>query len=65
MVSKISGNFGFIFLYFWLFLNYSVNMVIDTKTGYSVAGIGRNTVGLSYRPFLDWSGKSGNFLNLF
>jgi hypothetical protein len=36
-------------------------MVINTKTGYGVAEIGRNTVGLPYRPFLDWAGKSGNF----
>jgi hypothetical protein len=39
-------------------------MVIGMKTGYGVAGIGRNTIKLSYRLFLDWTGKSGNFLDL-
>jgi hypothetical protein len=29
--------------------------------GYGVAGIGRDTVGLSYCPFLDWMGKFSNF----
>jgi hypothetical protein len=33
------------------------------KTGYDVAGIGRNTVGLPYRSFSDWPGKFGNFLH--
>jgi hypothetical protein len=40
-------------------------MIIDMKTGYGIAGIGRNTVRLSYRPFSDWPEKSGNFLDLF
>jgi hypothetical protein len=31
--------------------------------GYGVAGNGWNMVGLSYRPFSDWAGKSGNFLD--
>jgi hypothetical protein len=31
--------------------------------GYDVMGTGRNIVGLSYRPFLDWTGKFGNFLD--
>jgi hypothetical protein len=31
------------------------------KTGYGVAGNGWNTVGLPYRPFLDWARKFGNF----
>jgi hypothetical protein len=35
------------------------------KMGYDVVGIGRNTVGLSYRPFSDWPEKSGNFPDLF
>jgi hypothetical protein len=34
-------------------------MIIGTKTGYDVAEL----VGLSYHPFLDWSEKSGNFLD--
>jgi hypothetical protein len=38
-------------------------MIIGTKTGYGVMRIDRNTVGLSYRPFSDWVGKSGNFLD--
>jgi hypothetical protein len=29
--------------------------------GYGVTGIDQNMVGLPYRPFLDWTGKSGNF----
>jgi hypothetical protein len=40
-------------------------MVIDTKTGYGVVGIDRNTVGVAYRPFSDWPGKSDNFPDLF
>jgi hypothetical protein len=36
-------------------------MLIGTKMRYNVAGINRNTVGLSYRPFLDWAEKFGNF----
>jgi hypothetical protein len=32
--------------------------------GHGVAGIGQNTIGLPYRPFLDWTGKSGNFPGL-
>jgi hypothetical protein len=31
--------------------------------GYVITGIGQNTVELSYRPFLDWVRKSGNFLD--
>jgi hypothetical protein len=31
------------------------------KTGYDVVEIGRNTVGLPYHPFLNWSEKFGNF----
>jgi hypothetical protein len=64
-IGKILGNFGSIFSYFWLFLYYLVNMIIDMKTGYGIAGIGRNTVRLSYRPFSDWPEKSDNFLDLF
>jgi hypothetical protein len=51
------------FYIFWSFLYYSVNMVIGTKTGYGIAGIGRNTIELSYHPFSDWPEKSGNFLD--
>jgi hypothetical protein len=40
------------------FLYYLVNTVIGTK---SVAEIGRNIVGLLYRPFSDWTEKFGNF----
>jgi hypothetical protein len=29
--------------------------------GYGAVGIGPNTVGLPYRSFLDWVGKSSNF----
>ncbi len=36
-------------------------MLICTKTGYGIVGIGRNTVELPYRPFSDWAEKSGNF----
>jgi hypothetical protein len=39
-------------------------MVIGMKTGYGIAGNDRNTVGLSYRPFLNWAGKSSNFPDL-
>jgi hypothetical protein len=39
-------------------------MVIGMKTGYGIAGNDRNTVGLSYRPFLNWAGKSSNFSDL-
>jgi hypothetical protein len=39
-------------------------MIISTETD-SVAGIGRDTVMLSYRSFLYWTKKSSNFLNLF
>jgi hypothetical protein len=49
---------------FWSFSYYSVNMIIGTKMGYCVARIGQNTVGLSYRSFLDWAVKFGNFPNL-
>jgi hypothetical protein len=59
---------GILVLFFHIFRSfsyYSVNTVIGTKMGYGVVGIGRNTVGLSYHPFLDWPGKSGNFLDLF
>jgi hypothetical protein len=58
-VGKISGNSGFIFPYFSVILYYSANTIIGTKTGYGVAGIGQNTVGLLYRPFLDWAEKFG------
>jgi hypothetical protein len=61
MVSKISENTGSVFSYFRSFSYYSVNTIIGTKTGYDVAGIGRNMVRLPYRPFSDWPGKSGNF----
>jgi hypothetical protein len=64
-VGKIPGNFGSVFHIFRLFLYYSVNTVIGTKMGYGVTGIGWNTVGLSYRPFFDWPGKSANFSDLF
>jgi hypothetical protein len=60
-VGKIFGNTGSVFYIFQSFSYYSLNMVINTKTGYGVAEIGRNTVELSYHPFLDWAGKSGNF----
>jgi hypothetical protein len=63
-VGKISGNSGFIFPYFSVILYYSANTIIGTKTGYGGAGIGRNTVGLVYRSFLDWAGKSDNFSDL-
>jgi hypothetical protein len=52
-VGKILGNTGSVFSYFWSFSYYSVNTIIGTKMGYSVTGIGRNTVGLSYRLFSD------------
>jgi hypothetical protein len=61
--SKISGNSGSVFSYFLLFLYYSVNTVIGMKTGYDIVEISRNTIGFSYRPFLDWLKKFGNFLN--
>jgi hypothetical protein len=64
-VGKILGNSGSVFPYFRSFSYYLVNTVIGMKTGYSVAGIDRNTVGLPYRPFSDWLGKSGNFSDLF
>jgi hypothetical protein len=65
MVHKISKNFGFVFSYFWSFLYYSVNTVISTKMIYGVTGIDRNTVGLPYRLFSNWTGKSSNFPDLF
>jgi hypothetical protein len=49
----------------FFFSYFLVIFVIGTKIGYGVAGIGRNTVGFSYRPFSDWAEKSDNFLNLF
>jgi hypothetical protein len=58
---------GIPILFFHIFRSfsyYSVNTVIGTKTGYGVVRIGRNTVGLPYRLFLDWAGKSGNFPDL-
>jgi hypothetical protein len=61
MVGKILGNTGSVFHIFQSFSYYSVNTVIGTKTGYGVAGIGRNMVGLPYRLFSDWAGKFGNF----
>jgi hypothetical protein len=64
MVGKIFRNSGFIFSYFSVIFVFFGKCVIGTKTGHSVAGIGRNTVQLSYRPFLDCAGKSGNFLDL-
>jgi hypothetical protein len=64
-VGKILGNSGSVFSYFQSFSYYSVNMVISTKTGYGVVGIGRNTVELPYLPFSDWPEKSSNFLDLF
>jgi hypothetical protein len=63
MISKILGNTSFVFLYFLLFLYYSVNTLIGTKTEYDVAGISRNTVVLPYRSFSDWLKKSNNFLD--
>jgi hypothetical protein len=62
-VGKILGNTGSVFHIFRSFSYYSVNTVIGTKTEYDVAEIGRNTVGLPYRPFSDWTGKFGNFLD--
>jgi hypothetical protein len=56
-VGKIFENTGSIFSY------YLVNTVIGTKIWYGVTGISRNTVGLPYRPFLDWAEKSDNFLD--
>jgi hypothetical protein len=61
---KFPGISGSVFHFFRLFLYYSINMVIDTKTGYNIAKIDRNTVVFSYRPFLDWPVKSGNYLDL-
>jgi hypothetical protein len=52
-VGKIPENFGSIFPYFSVISYYSLNMVIGTKTGYGVAGIYQNTIGLPYRPFSD------------
>jgi hypothetical protein len=60
-VGKIFRNIVFVFLYFQSFSYYSVNTVIDTKTGYGVAGIDWNTVGLLYRLFFNCSGKFCNF----
>jgi hypothetical protein len=62
-VGKIPGNSGSVFPYFSVISYYLVNMVIGTKTGYGVAGIYQNTVGLPYRPFLDSSKKFGFILN--
>jgi hypothetical protein len=62
-VGKIFRNIVFVFLYFQSFSYYSVNTVIDTKTGYGVAGIDWNTVGLLYRLFFNWAGKFCNFLD--
>jgi hypothetical protein len=60
-VGKIFRNIVFVFSYFQSFSYYSVNMVIGTKTGYGVAGIDRNTVGILYRQFFNWAGKFCNF----
>jgi hypothetical protein len=63
-VGKILRNTGFVFFHiFRSFSYYLINTVISTKTGYGVTGISQNTVELSYRPFLDWPEKSGNFSN--
>jgi hypothetical protein len=62
-VDKIPKNTGSIFHIFRSFSYYSVNTIIGTKIGYGVTGIGRNTVRLPYHPFLDWTRKSGNFLD--
>jgi hypothetical protein len=60
-VGKIPENIGSVFHIFRSFLYYSVNTVIGMKMGYGVMGIGRNTVGLSYSPILDWTKNFGNF----
>jgi hypothetical protein len=65
MVGKIPRNFGSVFPYFLVIFILFGKYDNRYETGYGVAGIGRNTVGLLYCPFLDWSGKSGNFLDLF
>jgi hypothetical protein len=52
-VGKIPGNTGSIFHIFWSFSYYLVNTAIGMKIEYGVTKNGRNTVGLSYRPFSD------------
>jgi hypothetical protein len=64
-VGKILGNSSSIFHIFQSFSYYLVNMIISMKMRYGVAGIGRNTVELLYRPFSDWLGKLGNFPDSF